>query len=182
MRMTKSQARKLFIYRDGKLYHRKMKPGVKSMTKPAGYLKARDRCWFIVYKGIGYTRARVVWIYHHGSTKLQILRKDGNLDNDRIENLYKGTYSERIYNQRDKRSVKYRYLFLLQYKNGKESYRFQVMKGRSNEDRKVLITKTFPCDKFTMKEIFAYRDNWLKKHSPKRYDALKRTERRIKSC
>ncbi len=95
-KITKSLLRKNYIYRNGKLFHRRSRQAVTDMSKPAGHLRKSPkprvnyRVWVLTVYGNTIDRSRAVWIYHNGRPKYgkKVFRKNKKMTDDRIENLY----------------------------------------------------------------------------------------------
>lgn len=98
--ISQGEMQAAFFYKDGWLYW-KGKTGSRTFgrragcIKPNGYVKVR-------LNGTYYQASRLIWVFHHGDTPLQIDHIDANPTNNRIENLRAVTQAE---NQRCRKSV-----------------------------------------------------------------------------
>lgn len=95
--LTQERVKELFEYKDGNLYWKKMRQGVKPDRK-AG---CNDR----EYMRIGIDRKmyllhQVIYLYHFGYIPEEIDHKDRNGFNNRIENLRECDRFQNSYNQR----------------------------------------------------------------------------------
>ncbi len=87
-RLTYTEVAKLLTYKDGKLYWKTDRSTRVKAGDSAGHRDERYHC-VIKVNSLPYSRTRLVWTMHHGepANGLRVDHKDGDVRNDRIENL-----------------------------------------------------------------------------------------------
>lgn len=92
MSITGENVHEVFEYRDGELYWKISKRGIKRRDKRAGtYQHGYTQ---IRYKKVHYYAHSIVWLMHHGELPELLDHIDGNRQNNRIENLRLATKSQ----------------------------------------------------------------------------------------
>jgi hypothetical protein len=95
--ITKDYLEKLFHYKDGFLYWKKTKGPAK-----AGKIAGRISTQGYYQVGINYkvyAKHRLIFLMHHGYLPIEVDHKDGNKQNNRIENLRAATSSQNSFNK-----------------------------------------------------------------------------------
>jgi hypothetical protein len=95
--VTQERLRELFEYREGKLYWKKVKTGVKRML--AG-CRNSNGYWEIGIDRRVYKRHNLIFLYHNGYVPEIVDHIDNDSTNDRIENLRAATIQDNARNAR----------------------------------------------------------------------------------
>jgi hypothetical protein len=98
--LTQDEARRVFTYVDGKLYWRIAVSRKTVAGREAGTLRTTDGYRQVILRGKTYRTHRVIFAYHHGYTPALIDHIDGDVANNRVENLREATRHENAYNSR----------------------------------------------------------------------------------
>lgn len=88
--LNQNEIKNLFDYSDGKLYWRKRMSSKAPQNAEAGFIQGNG------YRGVGirgrvYAAHRLVYLYHHGCLPAAIDHIDGDILNNRVENLRPAT-------------------------------------------------------------------------------------------
>lgn len=95
--LTQEEIRRVFSYKDGKLFWN-IRPGPKiKLGSEAG--SQSDRYWKIKYKNKSYSRSVLVWLYHNDYRPRVVEHRDTNKNNDKIENLRPATQQQNMFNR-----------------------------------------------------------------------------------
>ena len=96
--LTQEYIKSLFNYRDGELYWKILKPGIKIGNK-AGTLQ-KDGRYQIGINGKVYLNHRLIYLYHHGYLPKTIDPFNNNPSDNKIENLRNVTKSQNQWNRK----------------------------------------------------------------------------------
>ena len=108
----------IFDYIDGKLYWKLNKTKVGG--KAAGYKRPPNYYTYIGYKSIYYLEHRLIYFMHHKSVPDNIDHIDGDVSNNKIENLRECTHIQNMYNVKTSKSNSSGFKGVSYYKTNKK--------------------------------------------------------------
>ena len=152
-------------YKNGKLFWKERRRGLKDITRPAGTLSP-DRYCRILFEGNNYKRSRLVFFYFHNRwPKYHIDHINRNQSDDRIENLREASHSLSQINRGIFKSNKIHVKYITKRTDVKNStvYRFHLQIKRKHK-----YIKSSNC----LSDLIAFRDDYLKKYHPLRFKCL----------
>ena len=105
---NKSDLLKLFRYENGNLYWLEKRRGIKNILLPAGTVNSHGYRQ-IQIDGKIYKAHRLIWAFHFDVTIKIIDHQDGDLSNNKIENLRESSYSQNMFNRKPNRDCSSEY-------------------------------------------------------------------------
>lgn len=132
--LTQEQIKQLFTYRDGALYNRPGRSGVKAGSR-AGWVQKETGYRMVMINRKAYREHILVWIYHHGKRPSGMIDHVSHVrDDNRIEKLRDVSNGVNQLNQKKNRGTKSGVMgvSLLRNSNGFVSFRPEVsVNGKS---------------------------------------------------
>ena len=163
---SQEDVRNVFLYKDGELYWRVRAKGRGDINQSVGHYSKNGTC-YINCGGKRYSRSQLVYLYHHGAFPEFIGRRDGNMRNDKIENLYETTRSEYMISLKKGRNAnKLGMKYIYENKVGNNNY--LIFKVASCKE--IQIQKCFNLKNCELDDVIEFRDNWLRDNDMKRYE------------
>jgi hypothetical protein len=129
--MTQQLVRELFKYNDGELYWVIAKKGRKTGI-PVGF-KNSTGYRQITYNYDKYLVHRIIFLYHNGYMPEKVDHKNGNIDDNRIENLRAATHADNRKNSRKRTKNKSSKYKGVSYYKTKGKWRAQIMHKSVNK-------------------------------------------------
>lgn len=96
--ITEELLKLLFDYRDGQLYWKVSNSNIVKVGSLAGYNRPPQNYRYVGIEKKYYLVHRLIYLYHHGELPKYIDHMDGDVYNNRIENLRECTQSQNLSN------------------------------------------------------------------------------------
>jgi hypothetical protein len=98
--LTQEYLQELFDYKDGCLYWKNDRNTVKVKNKRAGYVHTQTGYRRLSINHYPYLEHRIIFLHQFGYLPKCLDHKDGNRENNNIENLRPATYVENMHNRK----------------------------------------------------------------------------------
>jgi len=118
--ITQQLLKTLFVYEDGNLLWKKPLSNVCKVGSIAGFVRPPQNYRYIGIEKKYYSAHRLIFMYHHGYLPDNVDHKDGNVLNNKIENLRPCTHSQNLFNSKKPSSNKSGYKGVSWYESNKK--------------------------------------------------------------